>query len=184
MWQRIFCLVLFFYSIELAAADTLLKLFRPYGESAEQDSQITKTLTGDCFSQSQLILREDAWRCSASGTIYDPCFVKAGPDRTEALCFYSPWVSQAIKISVNEVLDNEQNKPLDMSRTYPWAIVINGERCQAVASGATYEEMPVRYQCSQKNFLFGHLQRCRSSWTMLEKTSEGVVTMEVKKAWF
>ena len=87
MLQKMFCISLFFCSLGAAADDTVLKLFRPYGDITNQVvPQVKKTLMGECYSQSQLIEREDAWRCLAGGKTYDPCFVKAGPNRTEALC--------------------------------------------------------------------------------------------------
>lgn len=178
---------LFFICCSLATAnDTLLKLYRPYGEAAEQTPlQIKSTLTGDCFSQSQLIIREDAWRCSAGGTIYDPCFIKFGPNRTQALCPKSPWNGDSVLLQLKQPLNNEVNKTLDMSRAYPWGVeLVNGELCKAVNSEKTFDQLPVRYQCTKENYLVGHLQRCKSLWTMLEQTPAGIRTVEINKAWF
>lgn len=35
-------------------------------------------MSGQCYEQSHIIIREDAWRCQAEGQLFDPCFVKAG----------------------------------------------------------------------------------------------------------
>ncbi|KTC82543.1 hypothetical protein [Legionella cherrii] len=186
MLRKVFCISLFICSLGAAADDTILKLYRPFGDVTNQAiPQVKNTLMGECYSQSQLIVREDAWRCLADGKTYDPCFVKSGPERTEALCPQSPWIGDSVLIKVKEPLHNEQNKTLDMALTYPWGIELtNGEHCMAINSGKIYDQMPVRYKCSSKNYLVGHLQRCKNVWSMLQKTPQGVVTVELKKAWF
>lgn len=186
MKQRVLLLLLLFCSFCIEADDTVLKLYRPYGDVMDKEvPKVAQTVSGHCLSQSRLIIREDAWRCEAEGKTYDPCFVKAGDNRTEALCPQSPWADDGIQITLSSPLNNEQNEALDMSQTYPWGMELaNGERCLAIHSTELYDEMPVRYRCTNKNFLVGHLQRCDTVWSMLEKTPQGVVTVEVAKAWF
>jgi hypothetical protein len=184
--QRVLFLLFFCCPFVVEAADTVLKLYRPYGEVENQVAPIIKkSVLGHCSTQSHVILREDAWRCKSEGTIYDPCFVKAGEHRTEAVCPQSPWVGDSIQIKVSTPLNNELNQGLDMSQAYPWGIELsNGERCLAIDSKKLYDEMPIRYRCANKNLLVGHLQRCKSVWSMLEKRSEGIITVELVKAWF
>lgn len=186
MKQRVLFLSLFLWSFSSIADDTVLKLYRPYGEATEQlIPRVMQTISGQCTSQSQLIVREDAWRCEANGKVYDPCFVKAGENRKEALCLQSPWEANGVQLLSNTSLNNEENATLDMSQTYPWGLELtNGERCLAIHSNEFYDAMPIRYRCTNDNVLVGHLQRCKSAWSMLEKTSQGVVTVEVAKAWF
>ena len=186
MTQRVLFILLFCSSFFAGADDTVLKLYRPYGDAIGQTAPaVKKTVSGHCLSQSRLIIREDAWRCEVEGKTYDPCFVKAGEKRTEALCPQSPWVGDSVQIKVPTPLNNEQNKSLDMSRTYPWAVELsNGERCMAMDTTQLFDQMPIRYRCTNKNHLFGHLQRCKNVWSMLEKTADGVVTVELVKAWF
>jgi hypothetical protein len=186
MTQRVLFLLLFCCSFLVEAGDTVLKLYRPYWDMTEQVAPtVKKTLLGHCLTQSRLILREDAWRCEAEGKTYDPCFVKAGTNRTEALCPQSPWIGDSVQIMVRTPLNNELNQTLDMSQAYPWGIELsNGERCLAIDSAKLYDEMPIRYRCTNKKLLVGHLQRCKNVWSMLEKTPEGVITVELVKAWF
>lgn len=186
MTQRVLFLIFFLCPLWVGADDTLLKLYRPYGDMIAQAEPIIKnTLSGHCTEQSRLIVREDAWRCEAGGNVYDPCFVKAGDNRTQALCPKSPWIGDSVQIMVPTPLHNEQNQTLDMSQAYPWAVELsNGERCMAINSKKLFDSMPIRYRCTNKNLLVGHLQRCKNTWTMLEKTPEGVVTAELVKAWF
>ncbi|MDP3269506.1 MAG: hypothetical protein Q8M40_10750 [Legionella sp.] len=184
--QRVLLILLYFLSLEAIAGDTELRLYRPYGEVSEQSVPVVLSkIKGQCDSQSRLMVREDAWRCEANGVTYDPCFVKTGGSQIEAICPQSPWSGDSISISVNLPFNNEHHKPLDMSRTFPWAVELtNGEQCKAVDTDEVFDSMPVRYRCNSKNLLVGHLQRCKSVWSMLEKTPEGVITVELNKAWF
>lgn len=185
MVQRVLVVMLCFCSF-VAADDTVLKLYRPFGEVTAQAPLIVKSkLFGRCIGQSQLIVREDAWRCEAGGRVYDPCFVKSGGNKKKAVCPQSPWTGDSVQVSVPSPLNNERHIGLDMSRAFPWAIELaNGEYCQAIDPNSVYDGMPVRYRCSGTNVLIGYLQRCKAVWSMLEKTPGGVDTVELIKAWF
>ncbi len=186
MMQRVLLVLLFFCSFLVSAADTVLKLYRPFGEVTDQiPPKVKRKLTGQCVAQSQLILREDAWRCMAEGKIFDPCFAKVANDKTEVICPQSPWVGDSVQIEVVTPLNNENHVTLDMSRVFPWGIELaSGEYCQAIEPNEIYDSMPVRYRCSNQNVLIGYLQRCKSTWSMLAKTPEGIVTVYLSKAWF
>lgn len=186
MLQRVLLFMLYFCSYIAAADVTVLKLYRPFGEVTEQVSpEVKSELKGSCWVQSRLIVREDAWRCRAQGKIYDPCFVKASGTAMEVLCPHSPWVSDSVQIRVKVSLNNAKHSSLDMSRAFPWAIELsNGEHCQAIDSEKDYDGMAVHYHCSDQNLLLGYLQRCKAQWSMLEKTPDGVKTVELSKVWF
>lgn len=186
MLQRVLLASLCFCSFLASASDTVLKLYRPFGEVFDQAPPIVKKkLSGQCYEQSRIIIREDAWRCQAEGQLFDPCFVKAGGKKLEVVCPQSPWVGDSVQINVTVPLDNENHKTLDMSRAFPWAIeLVNGEYCLAINSNEQYDSMPVRYRCNNQNVLIGHLQRCKTVWSMLEKTPQGVKTVELHRAWF
>jgi hypothetical protein len=184
MTQRVLLILLIFYSFLVSADDTVLKLYRPFGDGSHA-LKITKQLQGRCDMQSHLILREDAWRCQAQGTTFDPCFTKVGTKQTSVLCPSSPWSTENVQINLASPLNNEEHQVLDMSRTFPWGIeLINGDRCQAVEATEHYDSMPIRYHCTSNNSLLGTIQRCNPVWSMLEKTSQGVVTTALRKAWF
>jgi len=186
MMQRVLLMILIFSSFFVAADDTVLKLYRPFGEAFEQISPVVmQQLSGQCLGQSQLIIREDAWRCQAEGKIFDPCFVRMSGPMQEVICPQSPWVAHSVQINVSVPLNNQNNIPLDMSQVLPWAVELtNGDHCQAVSSNELYDGMPVHYLCGNQHLLVGYLQRCKSTWSMLAKTPGGVTTVEFKKAWF
>ena len=177
--------VFFLYSPMLLAADTVLKLYRPFGDVMDQIAPvITTKLHGHCEGQSHLIVREDAWHCQAKGVVYDPCFAKMSKELV-VICPKSPWNGDSTQITVTTPLNNERHHTLDMSQALPWAIeLVTGTRCQAVEPGEEYDNMPVRYRCGEHQVLMGYLQRCKPQWSMLEKNPQGVVTVALAKAWF
>jgi hypothetical protein len=168
------------------AGDTVLKFYRPFGEATEQASpSIKKTIEGTCSGQSKLSVREDAWRCQAGDTTFDPCFARMGTAQKKVLCPASPWSGKSVLIQVSSPLNNAQHLPLDMSRSYPWAIELrDGNHCLAVDNTEIYDAMPIRYHCAGHTVLLGYLQRCNPQWTMLAKTGRTIVTVEISKAWF
>ena len=184
--QRVLLLLFLFGQFSQLAADTVLKLYRPYGEVVNQvQPMIKRKIAGNCFAQSQIIQREDAWRCRAGEQFFDPCFVKATGTKLEAICPQSPWVGDSVAIVVNTPLQGEQHVHLDMSRAYPWGIeLVNGEFCQAVQTNEIYDSQPIRYRCTHQHVLFGSLQRCKPVWSVLEKTVDGVRNVEISRAWF
>lgn len=184
MKQRVLLLGLLFNSFIAYAEDTVLKLYRPF-EGGEQGVIIKERFKGQCEVQSHLILREDAWRCQVEGKTLDPCFSQTGNNSTTLLCPMSPWTKENIAVTVDKPLNNEGHQALDMSRTFPWAIeLVNGEHCHAIESNELYDSMSIRYRCTNQNILLGPIQRCNPLWSTLEKTSNGVVTIDLKKVWF
>ncbi|KTD21651.1 hypothetical protein [Legionella londiniensis] len=170
----------------LCAADTELRLYRPFAATDKHPKpHIEQSLMGDCSEQSFLIKREDAWRCIANHTIYDPCFVNTYGTRQIAVCPYSPWFANSIEIKVNGSLDNKSHHALDMSEAYPWAIELaDGTKCSAVGQGEAYDGLPIRYRCGENTALIGDLQRCTPTWKILKQEGRNIGISEIKQAWF
>ena len=173
-------------SMPVFSTDTELSLYRPLTETTKQlPTVIADKKSGECWQQSQLIKREDAWRCIAEGHVYDPCFVRRFGTHLEAVCVESPWSSKGVQLSVTTPLNNNQHETLDMSRTFPWAVELtNGQRCQAIESSAQYDGLTVHYRCDENKELIGDLQRCNSAWKILQHTSNGIETVTIARAWF
>lgn len=186
MKDYVLWVLLSFCTFSALADDTILKLYRPFGEVFDQpQAMVNQTMQGQCNKQSDLILREDAWRCLAGGKVFDPCFVKSHASVSEVICPQSPWTGNSVVITVQTPLNNAEHLALDMSTAYPWALELaNGEQCQAVEANQEYDGMPIRYRCASNHVLVGHLQRCKPVWSILEKTASGVDAVAVKRAWF
>ncbi len=166
--------------------NTERQLYRPFTETTKHPPVIVYSeKSGECSQQSQLIQREDAWRCIVEDQVYDPCFMNAYGTHLNVICPDFPWSGKSVKITVPIALNNRQHRTLDMSRTYPWAVELTtGAKCQAVESNEIYDGLPVRYHCENKSILFGYLQRCATTWKMLQLDARGVTTAKIKKAWF
>ena len=177
-----------FWTISGWSHDTELKLYRPFGGAENQVTPLVKnTLRGSCTEQSKLIKREDAWQCHVKDTLYDPCFIqthRASPHK--AICPQSPWMEESVQIEVPTAVNNSNFVSLDMSQAYPWAVELkNGEKCEAIISHEIIDGMRVRYRCNNKTVLFGHLQRCKPAWSLLQNTQEGdIKIVSIYRAWF
>ncbi|WP_419420567.1 hypothetical protein ACNVED_04495 [Legionella sp. D16C41] len=186
MWAQVTLIFAIFF-VSLSYADTEIKLYRPFGDVVEQQPLVIKaTYSGVCWQQSRRIQREDAWRCQVQDKIYDPCFVKQFSAFKQAICPQSPWNGASVLINLPAAVNNSQHSQLDVSKTYPWAIELNtGERCEALDKEAMYDNMPIRYRCNNQTELLGHLQRCKSTWTILQRDKNSqITTVIVTKAWF
>lgn len=175
-----------FLSASLVAQDTELNLYRPFTETTKQPPMtIIAKQAGECYQQSLRIKREDAWRCIANTKVYDPCFVERFGSKIKAICIESPWSNQGIEITVLSPLDNRQHESLDMSKTFPWALELSdGPKCWSVNKPDLYDGLPVRYQCEGESSLIGHVQRCHNTWKMLQHSPNGVLPVDIVRAWF
>jgi len=188
MLQKFAVFLLFLWPALLFAEESELYFYQPFIE-IEMDGRspslsIIKK-SGQCLQQSQRIKREDTWACLADGKHYDPCFVKRFGSQNEVLCLESPWTNEAVQITVDIPLNNYQHEVLDMSKTYPWAIeLISGEQCLAIQSDEVYDNLPVRYRCTNHKVLIGHIQRCSPAWKILQRDPTGITTGQIRKAWF
>lgn len=178
--------VIFFtiiFSAPLFAEDTDLKLYRPFDDA--MSLIIKEKIKGQCWQQSQRIKREDAWRCVAETQIYDPCFIKEYGSQKEAVCPKSPWLKDSVQIKLDKPVDNSAHLSLDMSEAFPWAMELaTGEKCQAVDEGEVYDGLQVHYLCDNQTVLVGRVQRCNPQWSILHRTTNGVQTATISKAWF
>ena len=175
----------FLWSITAFAVDTEVSLYQPMMNAKTQSPAIVAKRVGQCAQQSELIKREDAWRCISENKVFDPCFIQPDGSHLHAVCPTSPWVNQAVEITVSSPLDNKQYQALDMSRTFPWAIELTtGEKCQAIDTREEYDGLPVRYRCDKQTELIGHVQRCEGMWKMLQHASNGVDSVQIARAWF
>ncbi len=179
--------ITFAVSCSLHASDTILRLYKPFSTNPTEKmtSSSQRRVTGQCWQQSQRIKREDAWRCQYEDKIIDPCFVKTYGNHKEAICPESPWHNQIIAIALEQPIEQLGVETLDFSRTLPWGLELStGEKCLAVDEGQYFDHMPVRYSCGEDSLLFGNLQRCKTSWTILQQKNGVVETVEINKAWF
>ncbi|STX28318.1 Uncharacterised protein [Legionella beliardensis] len=187
MWVKVILIFSLFSTSLGYTMDTEVKLYRPFGDVTAQEALVVKeTYPGECWQQSERIKREDAWRCRVQNKIYDPCFVKQFSAHKQAICPQSPWNGASIMLNLVVPVNNSQHLSLDVSKTYPWAIELTtGEKCEASDAQGIYDNMPIRYHCNNQTELLGELQRCKTTWTILQRHKDNQITMaSVIKAWF
>lgn len=172
----------------VVSSDTLLKYFQPFSDVTHVESvQHKQPLKGFCREQSQYIKREDAFRCYADGKTFDPCFVHPHKRNRIASCIDSPWSDIDQKIELNQALGHSNQTPLDMSKAYPWAVVLKKNDMQCLSfdqNGDLIDGMKVRYRCFDQSYLVGHLQRCDPNWSILMYKDGQFSTQKIKLAWF
>lgn len=173
------------FTLNCLAKETETRLFRPFTEGAEHAPfKIKEILKGNCFQQSKSMRREDAWRCLADSTTYDPCFKKPGNDKL-MYCPQSPWDGDSTVIKADMVVENEQFDLINMADNLPWVLLLdNGVICKRTFTQSNYDQQPIEYECQDRSFLFGRLQRCRAQWSMLRYDGSGTDTVEIKQAWY
>lgn len=186
--QVLILFIIFFSSLSYANdEETQVKLYRPFGQAiAQAPLKVTETYSGECAQQSIRIKREDAWRCQAGNRVYDPCFINPFSAHKQALCPASPWNGTSILLNLTTPANHNGFSLLDVSKTYPWAIELKtGEKCEALEKEGIYDNMPILYRCNNQTELLGHLQRCRTTWTILQRhPGNHISTAVVMRAWF
>ncbi len=184
---RILLFLLCAYPFISFGSPTQIKLYRPFGAVVDQVvPKIIAQTQGSCSQQSKRIVREDAWRCVAHGVTYDPCFLKSIGDKNNVICLQSPWLADAVLLSASTELQSNHQEKLDVSHAYPWAVeLLSGEHCLSTDKDEMLDGSLVHYQCLDRTILFGHLQRCKAEWTILQQNREGMMSsVSIKKAWF
>jgi hypothetical protein len=117
----------------------------------------TQERTGSCWSTSNVLNRDDAWRCTADNTIYDPCFSIPGNSQA-VLCDTSPLRdSTGFKLNLTESLPARGTiSPVKSA----WAFELaDGTNCLFMGGAtAAFEGKRVNYSCSDGWFILGELQ--------------------------
>lgn len=178
-----FLFIFILFSLKAYSYETMLKLYRPFHHFSQ--SNHIKTLKGDCLQQSKLAKREDAFRCQVDDAVYDPCFANVYRDPHGLYCPETPWNAAATQITSETQLDNSAYSPVDMSRGFPWGLVLeDGTHCIAIESEESIDQQAVKYQCEDKRVLIGHIQRCKPIWSILAKGDGVIKTENIQVAWF
>lgn len=167
------------------AETTEIKFFRLF---LDAKPKVVEKHYGVCLQQSESIKREDAWRCSAKGTILDPCFINPYRNQKQAFCLNTPWSKKAIELILGKKVGFSAGEKLDVSQAYPWAIELVGAlQCYAISAKERtfFQGLPLHYRCRDGSYLLGGLQRCTQPWSILRRDHNAkVTTVAIRKAWF
>lgn len=186
MKKLVFWGILFSSSALLAETETQVRLYRPFTEGvALPKIQVTAVYDGQCSMQSEVMPREDAWRCDTKDQSYDPCFIKPGSKHADLYCPQTPWSGASVKINSKETISNERFQNLDMAKGKPWAVKMSdGKHCIAVEESQFIDNQPVSFYCQGGEYLLGVLHRCKARWSVLWSNGHSIAEKKVNEVWF
>lgn len=153
-----------------------------WGVEKTPPKETLKLGSGGC-TESNLLLRQDAWRCFTNDNgVADPCF---GLDTGLGLmCPAAPWSTVWTLISAE---GNSGNTDPPTTKGPPWGVEIaSGVRC-IQASGATGIISGLRgsYYCPDDSWLYGDPTRGSTWHIKLSSKSNGPLhTVALRKVWF
>lgn len=173
-----------------AAQRTAVTYFVPWSSgSLRSGFTVSQTIHGDCWTQSLVSGRPDAWRCEAGNDIYDPCFVGSIP--TKVACGESPFSKRVVVMRLAKPIRSGAKPVSTFLRPIglPWGLrLTNGDTCAFVA-GATDAVAGERlnYSCGKSGWIFGDPDRSGGQWVVHSAngpTSANVRTFRVASAIF
>ena len=117
----------------------------------------TQERAGSCWSVSDVLNRDDAWRCAAGDFIYDPCFSIPG-DSQAVVCYSNPLdESTGFKLDLTDPLPA---RGIPLSFKSAWVVELaDGTKCVFMTGATTvFEGERVNYSCSDGWYILGDLQ--------------------------
>ena len=165
---------------------------------------VTSATEGACtFGSSIANGRPDAWGCTTSGGVLDPCFENSfvAPDEaTEVACLDTPWSTEVVMLTLTAPLSREKEGPAGaLTGTadtadeviqpwdLPWALELtNGDRC-ALLHGTllVMAGQVVHYGCEQGGMILGETDHTQPVWTVSYVAAGEVASnlVDVVTAW-
>jgi hypothetical protein len=147
--------------------------FVPWSETGglSEGIHIASSVKGYCWTNSQVSLRYDAYRCfGPNSLIYDPCFA-SGSQRSVACPMPSP--TNVTVIRLVKPLPEGNNSPAKVQATPTstvWLVVLaDGASCYAIyAMADSPGGMSLSYVCKEGD-LYGNLNGSGAIWTIWEQ---------------
>jgi hypothetical protein len=186
MKKLVFYVFLFSSGALFAENETQVRLYRPFTEGANLPAmQVSATYDGRCMQQSDILVREDAWRCDTQSQTYDPCFLKPGSKDDSLYCLQTPWSGATVKINSKQTASNDSFRSIDMAKGKPWAVEMqNGKHCIAIEETQMIDNQPLSYLCQGGEYLLGRLQRCKAHWSVLWSNGATIEQRKISEVWF
>jgi pimeloyl-ACP methyl ester carboxylesterase len=136
-----------------------------------------------------------AYRCFASGGIYDPCWLDtADPAQDSVLCQEEPWATRVVRLTVpGGGLPAFTGPPIPVDLNYPWGVELaDGEQCIAVqGTHGEFDGKIIDYSCGGNgdHVLLRTLDRSSRMWTYQSAYVSGTGSQPgpleaVKTAWY
>jgi hypothetical protein len=173
----------------VAAAVTQVLTFQAFDDRGLLPGLVrAASVPGSCTGGSLVVAgRGDAWRCTAGGTMLDPCFSAEGS--VELACVPDPFTSGVTALQLAGPLPRGNRN--DAAHP-PWFLELaDGSRCGPpgpdVAAGAAAAGRRLTYACAGGLAVFGDPDSSSQVWKVQVGPaggSAGVSTVDVKVAWY
>ncbi|MBI4322580.1 MAG: hypothetical protein HY675_29160 [Chloroflexi bacterium] len=112
---------------------------------------------GECWTNSNVVNRPNAWRCMVLNEIYDPCF-SLNTSEGWVVCGASP-MGDGLGFRMNLTRPLVVDNPGPYSR-YPWVIELSdGNRCEGLGPPASYVgDEAVSFACGNGWYVLGDME--------------------------
>lgn len=127
---------------------TAVRTFSPWSASGTlaPGLNVSSTLRGTCWTQSDAVGSATTYRCMAGNEIYDPCFTPPRQSNpADAACPLAPWDSTVTVLTLSGPLPTAGST----AYRFPWAIELSNQARCIVISGTSTSVDGVRlsYYC-------------------------------------
>ena len=174
-----------------AGTSTSVSIYTPFTASGKPAGQVTKTVSGSCFTGSISVDHQGAWRCMSGNLLYDPCFSSTKAKGIVLCPAPGPWTDSTVEIKLTKGLPTKSaNKGKPSTSGSPWAIVTtSGWKCEFITGATTIVNgKRLSYFCKgTKNGLWGAPSRKSQPWTIfaaLPQAKTLTKKVAIRSAWF
>jgi hypothetical protein len=176
----------------LAAQKTTVVMYHawtPAGKLA--NVRVTETVSGNCWTQSLVTSRGDAYRCMTGNDIYDPCFAPRTSRPQVVACAPNPFLNRIVLFRLKKPLPSSPNTTTQWLQPHnqPWGLrLTNGDTC-VFATGATdvIKGERMNYGCARNDgWIIGLPNQLTPLWSVQSSAypSKGVKTVFIAEAVF
>jgi len=174
-----------------AGGATALRVYAAFGPGALRPGvEVTGRVAGECFAASLADQsRDDAWRCTSSNRILDPCFEGFQGTQAVMACPESPWTSRVTLLTPTKEPARDSANRANIGGGLPWALELtSGVRC-VFLTGATalVAGMRINYGCvGSAQAVVGDVNRVLPEWRVFVDRGQGVTVESegVAVAWY
>jgi hypothetical protein len=139
----------------------------PAGKRA--NLRITETVSGECWTQSLVTSRSDAYRCMVGNSILDPCFAPRIAHPQALACASDPFSNRIVMLRIKKRLPSPNSTTQWLQpHNQPWGLrLTNGDEC-VFATGATdaVHGDRLNYACARDDrWIIGDVNQLTPLWT-------------------
>jgi hypothetical protein len=152
--------------------------------------RITETVSGNCWTQSLVTSRGDAYRCMVGNSILDPCFAPKISRPRAVACATDPFSNRIVLLRMQKALPSPNPTTQWLQpHNQPWGLrLTNGDTC-VFATGATdvIKGERMNYACARSDaWIIGNVNQLTPLWTAQSSAypSKGVKTVFIAEAVF